>query len=146
MAAELGMHFLPKLSWDEEVSPVRDRNLVRRTTRLPHVTRSEHRETTGRDYMHGLCAQLWRAPVFNWDGKMLGCSRNFWGDFGANVLDGGVDVAMKAERVRHAREMLRGRAEPREGIPCTTCEMYLGMRESGAWLGDAEVAAREPKV
>jgi len=32
--------------------------------------------------MRGICHQLWHAPVLNWDGRVMGCCRNFWSDFG----------------------------------------------------------------
>jgi len=69
---------------------------------------------------------------------MLGCCRNFWGDFGANVLDAGVAPTMDADRVQYARAMLRGTAPPRDDVPCTTCDLYETMRRDGSWLTDAE--------
>jgi hypothetical protein len=35
--------------------------------------------------------------------------------------------------------MLRGRAEARADVPCTTCEIYEWMRATGTWLTDDEV-------
>jgi hypothetical protein len=138
MATDLGMEFFTKLTWDDDFSPIRDADLVRRATGSRFTTRTEYRAATGRDYMRGICHQLWRAPVYNWDGKMLGCCRNFWGDFGANVLDDGVAPTMDADRVRYARAMLRGTAPPRDDVPCTTCDLYETMRRDGSWLTDAE--------
>jgi hypothetical protein len=34
----------------------------------------------------------------------------------------------------YARKMLRGDAASRADIPCTTCEIYLGMQRRGKWL------------
>jgi len=147
MATELGMDFFPKLTWDDDFSPIRDTELVRRSTGSKHVTRAEHRAATGRDYQRGICPQLWRAPAYNWDGKMLGCCRNFWGDFGANVFDDGVAATMGAERLGYAKQMLRGTAAPRDDVPCTTCELYETMRSDGSWLTDAEVdTSRAPEI
>lgn len=30
--------------------------------------------------------------------------------------------------------MLKGQAPAREGVPCTTCEIYEGMAASGRWM------------
>ena len=98
------------------------------------ASRSEFQERTGQDYAGGICHQLWDSPRVNWDGKMLGCCRNFWGDFGANAFRDGFVNAVNSERMVHARAMLRGAAEPRDDIPCTTCDIYQGMRRSDSFL------------
>ncbi len=135
MAAELKMDFSPKLTWDDEFSPIRDHDFVRRETGLDAASRSEHRLKTGDDYSTGICAMLWSNPQINWDGKVLGCARNFWGHFGSNALTDGLRAAVNSERMRHARAMLTGSATARDDIPCTTCDIYLDMRERGRWLG-----------
>jgi len=137
MAEELGMTFVPKLSWDDDISPP-DPTLLRNLFGV--ASRSEYREREGRDYMQGICNQLWDSPQVNWDGKMLGCCRNFWGDFGANAFTDGLVPAINSEKMRHARQMLRGNAPARDDIPCTTCEIYLGMRQSGRFLERNDVA------
>jgi len=70
----------------------------------------------------------------NFDGKMLGCCRNFWGDFGPNAFTDGLTASVNGEKMTYARKMLRGDAAAREDIPCTTCEIYLGMQRRGKWL------------
>jgi hypothetical protein len=136
MAAELGMEFSPKLTWDDGFSPIRDSAFVRAQTGLPAASRAEFRAVTGNRYLAGICRQLWEDPQVNWDGKMLGCGRNFWGDFGANAFTDGLEAAVNSERMRYARDMLRARAPARTDIPCTSCEMYLEMRKSGNFLGE----------
>jgi hypothetical protein len=133
-AEALGMVFAPKLSWDDAVSPIRDPDAVRRALPGHAATRAEFRERSGRDYAAGICHQLWDSPQVNWDGKLLGCCRNFWGDFGANVFREGFVAAVNNERMTHARAMLRGEAGPRDDIPCTTCDIYLDMRRNGTVL------------
>jgi hypothetical protein len=88
----------------------------------------------GRDYSQGICNQLWDAPQVNFDGKMLGCCRNFWGDFGSNAFTEGLAASVNSEKMTYARKMLRGDAASREDIPCATCEIYLGMQRRGKWL------------
>ncbi|MDB4906156.1 MAG: Fe-S oxidoreductase, radical superfamily [Gemmatimonadetes bacterium] len=131
-AAELGMTFHPKLSWDSSFSPVRDRARV--TAELGAATREEFRDAKGTTYMSKICHQLWDSPQVNWDGRMLGCCRNFWGDFGANAFDVGVAAAANSEKMRHARRMLVGKAPARDDIPCSSCEIYHARAESSDWV------------
>ena len=99
---------------------------------MPH--RDEYREAHGESYAQEICHQLWDWPQINWDGKVLGCCRNFWGEFGGNAFTDGLDAAVNGEGIAYAREMLLGRKPARDGIPCTTCEMYTNMRASGRYL------------
>lgn len=140
LAQELGMEFFAKLSWDPDLSPVRDAESVRRETGTGAATRAEFKQRTGGDYAQGICHQLWDSPQINWDGKVLGCCRNFWGDFGGNAFRDGLMPSVNHEKMVHARAMLRGRAPPRDDIPCTTCEIYLGMSAGQRWLRRDDVA------
>ena len=134
MAAELGMTFRAKISWDAKFSPIRDKELVRAQTGEQAVTRQEYEEIHGRKYLHGVCLQLWDDPQINWDGKNLGCCRNFWGDFGGNVFTDGLAACFDHEKMRYARSMLCGQKPPRSDIPCSTCEMYHAMQARSDWI------------
>lgn len=138
MAAELGMAFRPKISWDDDLSPVRNPELVRIQTGLA-PTRDEHYRATGTSYGRSICHQLWNAPVLNWDGRVMGCCRNFWADFGANAFEEGLAGSLESAKLRHARAMLTGRAAADPEIPCTTCELYLTMKRDGNWITDKEL-------
>ncbi len=131
MAKELGMQFFAKLSWTD-TGDLADAERVRRETGA--ASRAEFEERFGRDYSQGICNQLWDAPQVNFDGKMLGCCRNFWGDFGSNAFTEGLAASVNSEKMTYARKMLRGDAASREDIPCATCEIYLGMQRRGKWL------------
>ena len=145
MAETLDMEFFPKLSRDEAYSPVRDQDAVRRAVPQAAATRAEFHERTGQDYAEGICNQLWDSPQVNWDGKLLGCGRNFWGDFGANVFEDGLDAAVNSERIGYAREMLLGRTPAREDVPCTTCSIYQQMLARGRFM-DRDPLARGQAV
>ncbi len=138
LAAELGMRFSAKLSWDDDVSPP-DAAALRQT--LGAASRAEYQDAHGEDYMQDICHQLWDQPQINWDGKLLGCCRNFWGDFGANAFRDGLAASVNGPRIAHARAMLRGRAEPRADISCTDCSIYQAMRANGRYLRRADIAA-----
>lgn len=134
MAQELGMDIVVKLAWDADLSPVTDKETARRATMTGAASREEYKERYGKDYMQSLCHQLWDDPQINWDGKVLGCCRNFWGDFGGNAFTDGLVASLNNEKIDYARKMLRGHVPARDGVPCTTCEIYLGMRADGKWL------------
>ena len=134
MAARLGMSFRAKISWDKDFSPVRDGAFVRAQTGEQALTREEYEGIHGKKYASGICHQLWDEPQVNWNGKVLGCCRNFWGDFGSNAFSEGLAESINNEKMVYAREMLRGRKPARADIPCTTCEMYDAMQSRERWL------------
>ena len=139
MALARGMHFFPRLSWSADHSPVVNSDLVRIQTGLGAATREEFREKKGVEYTRDICYQLWKAPVINWDGKMLGCCVNYWGDFGANVFSDGLAASMSNPKLVHARKMLLGELESRADIPCTNCDQYKEMRRVRAWIKEDEI-------
>ncbi|MEZ5317436.1 MAG: SPASM domain-containing protein [Vicinamibacterales bacterium] len=133
LADELGMIFHVKLSWDPDRSPVTDAETVMAATGA--ASREDYRQRHGEDYVQFICHQLWEEPQINWDGKVLGCCRNFWGDFGPeNAFRDGLLAAVNSEKIRYARDMLRGRRPERDDIPCTTCEIYRGLKADGRRL------------
>lgn len=141
MADARGMKFQPKLSWDETLSPIRDAAMVRTETGLP-PSRTTFRVENGHDYAHRICHQLWTEPQFNWNGDNLGCCRNFWGDFGGNVLTDGLEGTFNGEKMRRARRMLLGDAGPFADIPCATCDLYLARRANGEHLTLSQITGR----
>jgi hypothetical protein len=134
-AAELGMGFYVKLSWDSGLSPVKNPDLIRDAAGVGAATREEFKEKHGHDYMQGICGQLWETPQINWDGKVLGCARNFWGEFGGNAFTDGLLASINSEKLQYARRMLQGEVPVRAGIPCTTCEIFLGRQRDSQWIG-----------
>lgn len=146
LARDLGMEFSPKLSWDADFSPVQDLEFVRQEVGIDAASRQEYEEKHGVHYARGTCHQLWHEPQINWDGKVLGCCRNYWGDFGANAFSDGLLASVNSERMRYAREMLLGQRVARGDIPCTTCEVYLDMRAGGKWLTKGELSRGVPRL
>lgn len=132
MAADLNMRFALKLSWNPDFSPLNNQDKIRKL--VGAASREEYKLTTGNDYMHMLCHQLWDNPQINWDGKLLGCCRNFWGDFGKNVFTEGLIKSLNGSKMKYARLMLLGKKPPRTDIPCTTCNIYLHMQLNKRWL------------
>lgn len=132
LADELNMAFSPKLSWDNKFSPVVNREAIRQE--IGAATRDEYKEKYGVDYKQSICHQLWERPQINWDGKVLGCCRNYWKDFGGNVFTDGLMECLNSDKLSYARDMLLGRQKPREDNPCSICDIYLDMRKKGDWL------------
>ena len=106
----------------------------RAETQQPGSSRQEYEQIHGRQYQSSICHQLWDDPQINWDGKNLGCCRNFWGDFGGNAFNDGLRACFNHKKMRYARAMLRGRKPPRDDIPCSTCEIYHAMRDRTDWI------------
>ena len=134
MAKRLDMEFRTKVTWDADFSPIRDKELVRKETGQNFVTRDEFEQVKGEKYMRGICMQLWDDPQINWDGKILGCGRNFWGEFGGNAFTDGLADSLNGEKITYARDMLTGKKPERDDIPCASCEMYHGMRDRSRYL------------
>jgi MoaA/NifB/PqqE/SkfB family radical SAM enzyme len=134
LAAELDMNFFVKLSWDAEFSPVVDEDAIRVASRTGAATRAEFREKHGSEYLGNTCDQLWSSPQINWDGKVLGCCRNFWGEFGGNAFRDGLRASLNHEKLSYAREMLEGTKPARSDIPCTTCDLYTQRKDSNRWF------------
>ena len=137
MAKDLNMKLITKMTWDDEFSPIRNKGNVMKATAWKVATREEYRRKYGRDYKQRICSQLWTEPQINWDGKVLGCCRNFWGDFGGNAFTDGLVNSINNEKITYARDMLLGKRPVRHDIPCTTCDIYLGMKDSGRFYSDS---------
>ena len=144
LAAALDMKFRLKLSWDSDFSPVADEELLRRE--LGAANRDEYRQRLGSPYASQICYELWNSPQVNWDGRVLGCCRNFWGDFGANAFTEGLEASVNSPWMRYARQMLLGKKPARDGIPCSSCDLYSDMRTRGKWLRRSQIRAENRRA
>lgn len=134
MANDRGMAFETKLNWDENWSPVRDKDMVRREMEIGAASRSEFKEKFGSSYMEHICHQLWDQPQLNFDGTIWGCCINNWKAFDGNVFEDGLEDTLNSEQMQYARRMLTEFIEPRADVPCTTCSVYKSMRKEGRTL------------
>lgn len=139
MAQELDMTFYLKLSWDDLYglpyqSPVKDKELIRKESGTGASSRNEHIEKFGQVYVERTCcSELWTAPQLNYDGKVLGCPINYWGDFG-NAFQDGLENCLNGEKINLAKDMLMGKREANEEIPCASCRVYKNLKKHGAWI------------
>ncbi len=139
MARSLNMSFSPKMSWDSQYSPIRNRALVMQHTGWPAVTREEFQGKIGSEYMRGVCYALWISPHINWNGKVLGCCWNSWAEFGGQAFEDGYLSVVNSESISQARNMLLGAIEPVEGLPCTSCQLFKSLRKTGNYLTEKEI-------
>lgn len=134
LALSLNMKFRLKLSWDSTSSKIIDKDTVRKNIKSNVSSRKEYFDRYKKDYMEVICKQLWSAPQINWDGKILGCCRNFWGDFGDNVFENGLLNSVNNKKMRFARKMLQGKEKPNSDIPCSSCDIYIKRKKYGNWV------------
>ena len=139
MAHERGMEFETKLNWDENWSPVRDKDMVRKEMAIGAASRSEFKEKFGSSYTEYICHQLWDHPQLNFDGTIWGCCRNNWKAFDGNAFEDGLENALNTEQMQYARKMLTEGVEARRDVPCTTCSVYKNMRKDGRTLDRSNV-------
>ncbi|NIM13024.1 MAG: hypothetical protein GTO45_12930 [Candidatus Aminicenantes bacterium] len=122
MAKELNMIFFPKLNWEPGYSSVKNADFVKMEAGMSVVSKDEYQKKYKKVYLLP-CVQFWVSPQINWDGKLLGCCQNLWGDFG-NVFAQGFETCLTGERFVYAKKMLCGEAKTRGDIPCTKCSLY----------------------
>jgi len=83
MAKQYNMSFSVKLSWEDlftqSFSPIKDMALVRRESKSDAANRKEFRNEHHEEYNKKCCLEMWLTPQINFDGKVLGCSINYWG-------------------------------------------------------------------
>ena len=139
LARSLNMQFWIKLSWNEQFSPVRNKELIREQTSHGAASQSEYQQKHNTAYMQKMfCTQLWRQPQVNWDGRVLGCCVNYWSDFG-NAFESDLDTVLNGEKMTYAKKMLFGQVEARAGIPCTDCKYYQVMSKNRDWLTPGDI-------
>jgi MoaA/NifB/PqqE/SkfB family radical SAM enzyme/quercetin dioxygenase-like cupin family protein len=149
MARELGMHFYVKLSWGDlygnTFSPIRDRELIKKETGLGVADRREYEEKFGKNYIAASCQQLWVRPWMNFDGRLLGCPVNHWGDFG-NVFTDGLQACLSSEKMNRTKDVLMGLREAEEETPCLLCQVFKSRSRYKAWVRPEELTALTSKA
>ena len=132
MADELDMLFFVKYSWDKRFSPIRNEEKVRRD--ILYYTTPEFLSLNDMEGKNNICSQLWDEPQINWNGSVLGCCVNHWGEFDGNVFDDGLERCLNSEKMNYARLMLQGLIRTRHDIPCAKCNIYKNRKKKREWL------------
>lgn len=99
----------------------------------------EFLENEGKHYMRHQCYHLWKEPQINWDGRLLGCSRNIWDNYAENVFQDGFIACVNNKKMSYARKMLMGKVEAVAEIPCFNCSVFRSMVDSGKWITEEEL-------
>ena len=135
MTIQFHLNAFPEAMADGELDPIRKI--------LGFATRGEYEAQHGRHhYMRHLCYQMWVRPQVNWDGRLLGCCKNFSAAFAGNVFEESFRDAVNGAGMERARRLLQGAVDPSpEDLPCASCFLYQSMRESGNWIQESEIAA-----
>ena len=145
LARDLDMGFKLKLSWGDlyldDFSPVQDQETVRRESGLDVSTRAEYADKYHRHYMRECCLEMWSEPQINYDGRLLGCPINFWGDYG-NAFSAGLMETLQGEKMTYARAMLMGQRPPRDDIPCCACNNFQCLLERNDWIQEQDLKKR----
>lgn len=129
LAEKLGMSFYTKMSWDENYSPVKNKEFVRRVTGQDSTSRKEYADKHGKDYQDDLCRQLWEEPAINWDGKLFGCCKNTWMSFG-NVFESGLEAALNGKKYQYMKDMVSGKKPPKKSIVCLSCPVFQNRKDT----------------
>lgn len=133
----LKMELFFKLNFYTNALKVIDRERVRQY--VGAADRDEYLEDSGKHYKRHQCYEMWNRPQINWDGKLVGCSRNFWGTYAENVFEGSLEDHLNNERIESARETLMGRQPARPDMPCLKCGVYQSMVQTGHWITPEEI-------
>jgi MoaA/NifB/PqqE/SkfB family radical SAM enzyme len=145
MAKDLGMRFWVKLSWGakytgEIFSPVKNKDIVQKESGVGVADQSEYEKEYGEGYGYKMiCSQMWLEPQINFNGKILGCCVNYWGDYG-NIFNGKASVCFNNEKMEYARQMLMGQKQNRGDIPCSTCTHYHSMKQNKNWVTQCDIS------
>jgi MoaA/NifB/PqqE/SkfB family radical SAM enzyme len=135
MARELGASFRPKMNWDLNYSPPKNQQKVSAQTGK-HLSPSKkvQKQSDLDNRSYEFCGQLWKRPQVNWDGKLLGCCVNIWGDFG-NAFEQPLHLLLKEKSYQYAKAMLLGKEAPSKEIPCSNC--FTFRRSAGIERGQS---------
>ncbi|MBR3298411.1 MAG: radical SAM protein [Clostridia bacterium] len=105
LAAELGIPIRFKYNWDPSYKPIH-REYIMRETGLGELTVAESRANHKFDPYEFFCYQIFFTPQINWDGRLLGCSRNRYATFDVNVFEVGLAKALRSPGYIAAKECL----------------------------------------
>jgi MoaA/NifB/PqqE/SkfB family radical SAM enzyme len=122
LAEKLGMEFYAKLNASPDYSPIVDSNAVRKYVKEGVASRSEYKVVYKKPYSLP-CRQLWDQPQINWDGKLLGCCVNVYGDFG-NVFETSLEACVESTAYVKAKAVVSGEEMADPNCPCYHCPVY----------------------
>ncbi|MDR0319790.1 MAG: radical SAM protein [Rickettsiales bacterium] len=133
---DVGMQFLAD-RWKDFVPP--NRREVEKETGLSYKTVLPwNRRKHIRMRRLNTCAQLWKAPQINWDGRFYGCACNIYKEFGGNVFEDGLEKCLGMKLFRDTQKMLCG-GPVADRSPCLRCPFYHEMVRTGVYMTRKEI-------
>ena len=84
------------------------------------------------------CADLWKCPQINWDGRFLACCANFKDPFDVNVFEVGLEKLLNSKLIKDTKKMLMGGKVCKDS-PCRNCYFYKKMAESKNFVKEDEI-------
>ena len=145
MAKKLNMDFYVKMQWETEFSPIVNKEYLKKKLRWKAFTRQEFLQLTKKDYMRSNCYSLWKYPLINIDGTLLGCCRNTGSAFGGNAFETEYLKLVNSPLISKARNVLLGINGVTDDIPCKECILYQNIIRFGNFLTLKEVYRTETK-
>ena len=156
IASELGMDFTLATAWDAKYDDTiaikeQDKELIneiikKETGQSITIDRKEHYKKTGTKFSQKkACLMLWSSPQVNFDGKILGCCVNKWGDFG-DAFKEGLLMGINNNNLNHAREVLMGKKEVADNIPCIHCDFYKTMKKNNMWITEEDIKSEDQRL
>jgi len=142
-AADLGMTFAPKIPWEdlygtEALKNCRPDIALKKTG---YRNRYDWYNENPEDYIDRFCLSMWKQPQINFDGRVLGCVVNYWGDYGNSFTDPLLRI-LNGRKMRYARAMLLGFKPPKEDIPCSRCPLFSKRIEDGHFIRPEKILRR----
>ena len=138
MARVLRMELQLKLNFFPDSLPVKNRERVKK--HLGYADRNEYLEKARRHYSRHQCHEMWIWPQVNWDGRILGCSRNIWGAYPGNAFSADLVEGLNSSAMESARAVLMGLRPLDPDMPCARCSVYRSLADHGDWITPDEIA------
>ena len=141
LAGQLKMNIKFKLTWNQSYVP-QNAEMLMQETGLTSLSRGEYQQKSSEQYLSKICHQLWKQPVINWDGRLLGCCVAAYKDFGVNVFMTGLETALSTDSFKYAKQLLQGKIQHdaddvikfKNNIPCLDCRFYHNMHKHSAYV------------
>lgn len=133
LAEELKLKMVFKKTWNQNYVP-KNPEMLEKLTGLSFSNKDAFFEGRKRFIP---CADLWKNPQINYDGRFLGCCCNYTLPFDINVFDVGLKKCLDSKVVRKSKEMLKG-GKPYKDSPCYKCYFYSDLLKSKNFIKEEE--------
>jgi MoaA/NifB/PqqE/SkfB family radical SAM enzyme len=135
IAKDKNMQFETKLNWDDNFSPIKNIDFVKKETNFKYTNVKDHlKNNENISYLSTMCNNMWISPQINTDGEVFGCCRFLRIPFGGNAFTDGLMNVINSEKIQKARLMLTGQIEDTNDNMCSHCFIYQDMKKTGKYI------------